>query len=131
MRHVKDLNNWQGIGRATKDAVITTSHSGMTVCKFSIASNGYKEGEVSFFNCVLFGKFAEGVGRFITKGKQLAIQAELKQNKWVDKNTGQNRYTIELVVSGLQLLGGGQSAQATEQMFKEQDSSSFNEDLNF
>ena len=126
----KDLNSWQGIGRATKDAEITTSHSGMTICKFSIASNGYKD-EVSFFNCVMFGKFAEGVGKYITKGKQLGIQAELKQNKWQDKTTGQNRYSIDLIVNGLQLLGGGSGARQTEQMFKAEQSDSFEEDIPF
>jgi len=127
----KDLNNWMGVGRTTKDAEITTSRAGLTICKFSIAVNGWKDGDVSFFNCTMFGKFAEGVGKYITKGKRMAISAELKQDKWQDKNTGQNRYAVGLIVKDLQLLDGGQSAKATESLFNTKDSTNFEEDIPF
>ena len=127
----KDLNLWTGIGRATKDIEMFTSKAGLTVGKFSIACNGYRDGDVSFFNCVMFGKFAEGVGKWITKGKQLGIHAELKQTKWQDKDTGDNRYGIELIVNNIQLLGGGQSAKATEEAFEAKSGGEFKEDLAF
>ncbi len=125
-----DLNLGSIIGRATRDAETKVSNGGLTVCKFSIAVNGYKENDTSFFDCVMFGKFAEGVGKYIIKGKRLALNYKLKQNKWQD-NEGHNRYSVDLIINNLQLLDGGNSNKQTEQMFNTKDSGSFEEDLAF
>jgi len=130
----EDMNMWNGIGRATKDSVVTVTGGGLTICKFSIAVNGYKADEVSFFNCVMFGKFAEGVGKYITQGKRMAIGAKLKQDKWIDKATGQNRYSVSLMVSTLQLLDGGTSSpsqQANNKPMFEAVHTEFDEDVVF
>jgi single-strand DNA-binding protein len=128
----KDLNNLSIVGRAVKDAAIAYTSSGTCYAKFSIAVNGYKENSVSFFDCIMWGKTAENVGKYITKGKQCAYKGEIEQNKYTDKE-GNNRYSFQIKVSDVQLLGGGQqqSARDTEQLFQSKDTNSFNEDVAF
>jgi len=126
----KDINVSIFVGRSTRDADITKSRTGMTICKFSIAVNGWKEGDVSFFDCVMFDKFAEKVGPYITKGKKLAITAEAKQNRWTDETTQKGRSRVEFTVKDLNLLGGGDKANETEQTFKSE-LTEFEEDIPF
>ena len=88
----------------TKDAEVSYSGTGTAVCKFSIASNGYKD-DVSYFNCVAFGKLAENLGKYLTKGKQVSIDGKLKQDRWQDSE-GHNRSSVNIVAENIQLLGG-------------------------
>ena len=129
----KDINNCTFVGRATRDPQVFTSRAGKTVCKFSLAINGWKENDVSFFDFVMFDTFAEKVGKYITKGKRLAIVAEAKQNTWTDDETGNNRSRVEFIVKDLNLLDGGKdNAKQTEDMFRIDDSSSgFEDDIAF
>lgn len=103
-----DINRVDIIGRMTRDIELITTQSGSTVGKFSIAVNrkyGEKE-ETSFFNCVAFGKTAEVIQQYSPKGKQVAIDGRLNQNRWEDAQTGQKRSTVEIVVENIQFLGG-------------------------
>ena len=126
----KDTNNLTITGRAVKDAVVAYTGNGACYAKFSIAVNGFKENDVSFFDCIIWGKTAENVGKYITKGKQCNYTGEIEQTKWKDHD-GNNRYGFQIKVNTVQLLGGGQSTQATEEMFKPKDSNNFKEDLEF
>lgn len=131
----KDLNNLSIIGRAVKDAVIAYTGSNVCYAKFSIAVNGWKDNEVSFFDCIMWGKPAENVGKYITKGKQCAYTGEIKQTKWQDRETNATRYGFQINVLSVELLGGGQRnespAQATEQLFKPSDPTQLEDDIPF
>ncbi|BAP87615.1 single-stranded DNA-binding protein [Burkholderiales bacterium GJ-E10] len=54
---------------------------------------------------VLFGRLAEVAGDYLRKGKQCFIEGHLRTRKWQDKETGQDRYTTEVVAENLILLG--------------------------
>ena len=116
---MSDLNSVLLIGRLTRDAELAYSQGGSAVVTFSIASNrSVKRGdqweeEASFFDIVYFGKPAEGLRPYLTKGKQVGIAAHLKQDRWTDRETGKGRSKISIVADGIQLLGGsgGQSQQ--------------------
>lgn len=109
---MSDINKVLLIGRLTRDAEISYTQGGSAVVKFSIASNhsvkkGDKwEDEASFFDIVYFGKPAEGLKPYLTKGKQVGIEAHLKQDRWTDKESGKQRSKIGIVADGVQLLGG-------------------------
>jgi len=102
------------IGRLTRDSELRFTSSGTAVSKFSIAVNRMKrsgdqrEEEVSFFDIVVWGKFAEVLNPYLTKGKQVSVEGELRQNRW--EQDGQSRSRIEVVANNIQLLGGGSSA---------------------
>lgn len=132
----KDLNVWNGIGRATRTAELKYTNAGLAIAKFGIAVNGWKDGDVSFFNCTMFGKLAENISKYITKGKQLGITAELKQNTWTDQTTQQNRSTVEFIVNNVQLLAspkGQVNNEPEDAMFKpvDENAENFSDDVAF
>ena len=99
------------IGRLTRDSELRFISSGTAVSKFSLAVNRMKrsgdqrEEEVSFFDIVVWGKIAEVLNPYLTKGKQVSVEGELRQNRW--EQDGQSRSRIEVVANNIQLLGGG------------------------
>jgi single-strand DNA-binding protein len=110
---VVDINHVILLGRLTRDSELKTLASGQAVCKFSIAVNRRKkqaEGqwidEANFFDIVLWGRQGEILSQYLVKGKQVAIDGELRQDRW--EQDGQNRSKIEIIANNVQLLGGGQ-----------------------
>jgi len=104
------MNHFIGIGRLTAGAELKRIDNGTPVCKFSICINktwkdkdGNKQEKPSFFNCVLWGKYGELMSKYLTKGKQVAIEAELEQNAWTDKD-GVKHNGFQLNVNELFLL---------------------------
>lgn len=108
-----DVNHVILIGRLTRDAELKYTSGGMAVCKFSIAVNKRrKQGEqwvdeANFFDIVLWGKSGETLNQYLVKGKQVAVEGELHQNRW--EQDGQSRSKIEINANNVQLLGGGES----------------------
>lgn len=110
---MKDLNRVVLIGRLTKDAELRYSAGGTCFARFSLAVNrsrktetGYTD-EVSFFDCDMAGKTAESLSTYLRKGKQIAVEGELVQQRW--QQDGQNKSRVTVFVNQLQLLGGNQS----------------------
>lgn len=110
-----DVNHVILIGRLTRDAELKFTSGGMAVCKFAIAvGKRKKQGEqwveeTSFFDIVCWGKTGEALNQYLVKGKQVAIEGELHQNRW--EQEGQSRSKVEVTANNIQLLGGGEKAQ--------------------
>ena len=108
-----DLNRVTLIGRLTRAAELKYTSGGMAVCKFSIAVNKFRKSgeqrteETHFFDIVLWGLSGESLNQYLIKGKQGAIDGELRQNRW--EQDGQPRSKIEIVANNVQLLGGSPS----------------------
>lgn len=106
---MSDVNHVTLIGRLTRDAELKYLSSGTPVCKFSVAVNRrVKKGEswvdeASFFDVTLFGKSGEGLALYMVKGKQIAVEGSLHQNRW--EQEGQTRSKIEIMADNIQLLG--------------------------
>jgi single-strand DNA-binding protein len=98
-----------GTGRLTRDMEIKYTTGGMAIGNFAIAVNRRtKKGdawqdEASFFDCKLFGKSAEGINQYMTKGKQVAIDGTLTQERW--EKDGQNHSKTVIICDTVQLLG--------------------------
>ena len=105
-----DLNSVVLIGRLTRDAELTYLQSGSAVANISVAVNrNKKEGEqwvseVNYFDVALFGKQAENLKQYLLKGKQIAVQGSLKQDRW--EKDGQKFSKIRIIASNVELLGG-------------------------
>lgn len=92
------------MGNLARDPEVRQAQNGTFVAKSAIAVNervpdgqgGWKD-EASFFNFVLFGKQAESFGRNFQKGKAILIEGRLREDRWQDKETGQNRTRVEVV----------------------------------
>ncbi len=102
-----DLNNVMLIGRLTKDPESKYLPSGMAVVEFSIANNYYSKNstEVNYFDIVAFGKMAETVAKYLTKGKQIAVTGTLRQDRWQDKDTNTARSKVRIIMQSMQMLG--------------------------
>ena len=111
-----DLNHVVLIGRLTRDAELKYTGGGMAVCKFSLAVNRRrKQGEQcveegNFFDITLWGRAGETINQYLLKGKQVAVDGELRQDRW--EQDGQARSKIEIVANNVQLLGGGSQGSA-------------------
>ena len=105
-----DINHVIEIGRLTRDAEVTYTPGGMAVGKISIAVNRrVKKGqdwvdEANYFDVSIFGKQAEGLKPYLTKGKQIAVDGFLKQDRW--EKDGQKHSAVKIVANDIQLLGG-------------------------
>ena len=106
-----DLNTVALVGRVTKDSELRNSSSGTPLCNFSVAVNRrVKKGdqwsdEASFFDLTLWDKQAESLNKYLVKGTQVAVQGELRQDRW--EKDGQKHSKIQVFVNSIQLLGGG------------------------
>ena len=96
-----DINNVNLTGRLTKDPNMNTTATGMAITKVSIAVNEYvkkdKEERPNFFDLTLFGKQAEFVKNYISKGDLVSISGSLRQERWRNKE-GDNRNKVVINV---------------------------------
>lgn len=110
---MQDVNVCTFTGRLTRDAELKYTNSGTALCKFAIAVNKtYKQGDewkesASFFDMVVWGRRAEGVHKYLLKGRQVTVQCRADQNRW-QTDDGQNRSKVEFVVNELVFTGGSQ-----------------------
>ena len=115
---MSDINRVVMVGRLTKDMELSYSQSSTAIGKFSIAvGRRYKKGdetveETSFFDCTIFGKTADALKQYLVKGKQVAIEGSLKQDRW--EKDGQKHSRVSIICSNIQLLGGKQEGSAGE-----------------
>ncbi len=104
-------------GNLTRDPEMRATPSGANVCSFSVAVNRtYKDGSgtqrenVSFFDCSAWGKTGETIAQYAKKGSSVLICGRLEQRSWEDKNTGQKRSRVEIVVDDFNFLGSAPNA---------------------
>ncbi|OEJ14646.1 single-stranded DNA-binding protein [Brachyspira hampsonii] len=109
-----DFNSVTLIGRLTADPVSKYLPSGSAVAEFSIANNYYVSSknatEVNYFDIVAFGKMAETVSKYLTKGKQVAVMGTLRQERWQDKDTNTARSKVRIIMQSMQMLGTSANA---------------------
>ncbi|MCY1151470.1 MAG: single-stranded DNA-binding protein [Sphaerochaetaceae bacterium] len=113
-----DLNIVALVGRLTRPCEMRYTNSGFAICSFSLAVNRRKKSQdgswndsVSFFDCSYFGKAAEGVSQYLTKGQQVSIQGYLDQQSW--ETNGQKRSKVVVIVNSLSLLGSSGNSNNT------------------
>lgn len=98
------------IGRLTKDPDVSfIPTNGKAVVRFSLAvARPYKKDEVDFINCKAFGKTAETIANYITKGKQIAVVGNLRTGSYEDKD-GIKKYITEVWVETFNFIGNNKS----------------------
>lgn len=106
-----DINRIILVGRATRDAESKQTNSGLTVCKFSLASNksiyskqsGESRDEVGYYDCVAFGKLGEVLGQYLKKGKRICVDGSLRWSSW-EGTDGKKQSKTEINVETFQFL---------------------------
>lgn len=110
-----DVNKVILIGRLTRDLGSDERSfgyvgNGMARANVSIAVNrSKKQGdqwieEVSYFDVIIWGKTAENLKPYLTKGKQICVEGHLHQDRW--EKDGQKFSRVSIVADNVQLLGG-------------------------
>lgn len=106
-----DLNKVMIIGRATNNLQVKTiESSGTPVVNFTVATNRKfknKEGNVledaEYHRCVAYGKGAEVLSKYLTKGKRIYIEGRLRTRKWQDSE-GNDKFSTEIIVDNFIFL---------------------------
>lgn len=99
------------MGNLVRDPELRYTPKGTAVCKIGLAMNrvwyddaGNKKEEVTFVDCDAFGKTAENISQYMKKGSPVHIEGRLKLDQWDDKQTGQKRSRLGVVVESCQFL---------------------------
>lgn len=96
-------------GRLSKDIEIRKTTNGTDVASTSIAVNRKTRDEngnypADFFNLVAFGKVAEFINKYFSKGQEILIEGRLQNRSWDDSN-GQKRYATDVIVESIEFCG--------------------------
>lgn len=129
-----DLNHVVLIGRLTRDLGADERSfgyvgNGQARANVSIAVNRSRKNgeqwvdEVNYFDVTIWGKTAENLKPYLTKGKMIAIDGYLKQDRW--EKDGQKMSKVSIVANNVQLLGGkgGESSPNNAPAFQKMPSS--------
>jgi single-strand DNA-binding protein len=126
------LNKVFLIGNLTRDPELRVTPKGTAICQFGIAVNrqfkdesGATRDETTFVDIEAWGKQGELVSKYLTKGSLAMVEGRLKLDQWEDKQSGQKRSKLKVVLDNVQFLstrpggaggggGGGQSAPSDE-----------------
>ena len=105
------------IGNLTRDPEVTTTNTGIPVCRMSIAvgrnyRNTEGEREVDYFNIVVWRALGENCGKYLHKGSKVAVCGSI-QNRSFEGQDGSKRYYTEIVAEDIEFLtpkGGEEEA---------------------
>lgn len=109
----EDTNVVTLVCRLGRDPEMKTLPSGDSIASLWVAVNGRKDDETSWFSVVAFGKTAEMVGQYLTKGRRIAVQGRLKSRSWEAKD-GSKRRDVEVVANSVQFLDSKDAAHADD-----------------
>ena len=97
------LNKAMIYGNLTRDPEMKALPSGMQVCTFSVATNrsfndrdGKRQESVDYHNITSFGKQAEVISKYLTKGSGVYVEGRLQTNSW--EKDGVKQYRTEIVM---------------------------------
>lgn len=96
------------IGRLSRDPELRHTTSGTAVCQINVAISrpvvGGSEPQTDFINVVVWNRAAENVARYLSKGRQIAIEGRI-QTRSYDNNEGKRTYVTEVIASNVEFLG--------------------------
>ncbi len=125
-----NLNKVFLIGNLTRDPELRYTPNGTAVASFGIAVNrtwsgqsGEKKEEVCFVDINMFGRRAEVINEYFSKGNPIFIEGRLQFNQWETKD-GQKRNTLRVVAENFQFIGSTAKRVAETEMLGETNTSS-------
>lgn len=111
------LNQCQFIGNVGRQPETRYNPSGDCICSFSVAVNeswkdkstGEKKESTEWVRVVAYRQLGEICAKHLKSGSPVWVQGKLKTRKYQDKETGQDRYSTEIVLEKMQMLGSRDS----------------------
>lgn len=106
------------IGNLTRDPELTTTNSGVSVCRFSIAvqrrfSNADNGPQADFFNITVWRGQAENCHKFLKKGSKCGVVGRL-QNSSYEASDGTKRYSTDIIAEEVEFLNSRSSADGAD-----------------
>lgn len=104
------------IGRLSRDPELRHTPNGTAVCQISVAisrpvAQG-REPETDFINVTIWNKPAENVARYLSKGRQIAVEGRIQTRNY-DNNEGKRVYVTEVIASNVEFLGSANDSNRT------------------
>ena len=104
------INRVNITGNLTRDPELRATQSGSQVLSFGVAVAGRRrnpqtgewEDYPNYVDCTMFGTRAEAVGRYISKGSEVAIEGKLRYSSW--ERDGQRRSKLEVIVDDIEFM---------------------------
>ena len=97
------MNQFNGIGRLTKDADVRYSSEGKAVARFTLAmTRDFDREKADFPSCVAFGKVAERIEKYTHKGSRIRITGRIQTGSY--EKDGKKVFTTDIVVNELEFL---------------------------
>lgn len=108
-----NLNRVLLIGNLTRDPELRVTPKGSSICQFGMAVNrtfkdasGQQREETTFVDIEAWGRQGEVISKYCSKGRPLFVEGRLRFDSWEDKNTGQKRSRLSVVLENFQFIGG-------------------------
>lgn len=105
------------MGNLTRDPEMVMAGSGNPICKLGLAvsrrfstKDGEQREETTFIDVDAFGRQAETLNRYMSKGRPILIEGRLKLDEWEDRNSGQKRTKLKVVCETFQFVGSRDDA---------------------
>jgi single-strand DNA-binding protein len=99
------MNNITIAGQLGKDAEVKFMTSGDPVASFSVADSQGRDKPTIWWSCSLFGKRAESLAQYLTKGQAVTVSGTVTEREWTDKE-GIKRKQHDIRVNDVALQGG-------------------------
>ncbi len=100
------------IGNLGRDPETRYTADGAAITNISLAttrrykdSSGQQQEETEWHRVSFFGRLAEIAGEYLRKGRPVYVEGRIRTRKYQDKETGQDRYSTEIVAENMQMLG--------------------------
>jgi single-strand DNA-binding protein len=105
------MNNITIAGKLGKDSEVRYLPNGDPLCSFSVADDFVAQGNkhTIWWNCSLFGKRAESLSQYLTKGQAVTVSGSVTEREWTDKD-GNKRKSMDVRVNDVALQGGKREA---------------------
>ena len=110
------------VGNLGRDPEVRYTANGNAIANITVATtaswkdkqSGERQERTEWHRVVFFGRLAEIAEEYLKKGAQVYIEGSIRTQKWQDKESGQDRYTTEIVARDMQMLGsrGGEASGA-------------------
>jgi len=107
-----NFNKVMLMGNLTRDPEVRYTPKGTALATIGLAVNrnwttesGEKKEEVTFVDVEVWGRQAETIGQYMSKGRPIFVEGRLKLDQWDDKESGQKRSKLKIVCESFQFLG--------------------------
>lgn len=104
------MNSITVAGQLGRDAEVKYLQNGDALCSFSVADSAGRDKGTIWWNCSIYGKRAESLAPYLTKGQSVTVAGVVSQRKWTDKE-GQERTSMDVRVGEIALQGGRRDEQ--------------------